>query len=86
MSPYRLTNTFRPSSWLARSGHLQSLVASLPIAAPPRGFRVESIEDARVPLPGGDGLLARAWWQAGGAPADTVLVVHGLGGSSESRT
>jgi hypothetical protein len=78
-------SAFEPRSWLARSGHLQSIVASLPIATPPRGFVPESTEEARVPLPDGDGLLARAWWQPGGQAADVALVVHGLAGSSESR-
>ena len=77
--------TFEPRSWLARSGHLQSIVAAMPIATPPRGFVPESTEDARVPLPGGAGLLARAWWQPGAMAGDVALVVHGLAGSSESR-
>jgi len=78
-------SAFEPRSWLAQSGHLQSIFASLPIATPPRDFAPDSTEDARIPLPGGDGLLARAWWQPGGAAADVALVVHGLAGSSESR-
>ncbi len=69
----------------ARSRHVQSVLASVGVLAPPASFAPESSEDVFVPLPGGMGLLARAWWQAHGAARDTLLLVHGVAGSSESR-
>jgi predicted alpha/beta-fold hydrolase len=70
-----------------RSSHLQTLGASLPFWAPPRTFRPAQDEGLRIPLPGGGGgaLHARAYWHEGKGPRPTVVLVHGVGGSSESR-
>ncbi|MBV9948310.1 MAG: alpha/beta fold hydrolase [Myxococcales bacterium] len=78
---------FIPPRWLA-STHLQTACAALPFWAPPRSFRAEHTERVRVPLPSGGALRAAAWWQAvrePGARAPLAVVVHGVGGSSESR-
>jgi hypothetical protein len=79
-----VTDDFRPGPVL-RSRHLQSVLAAAGLQAPPRGFAPESSEDLHVPLPGGAGLLARAWWHPHGRARDTALLVHGVAGSSESR-
>jgi predicted alpha/beta-fold hydrolase len=62
---------------LLRNRHVQSLGAALPL-----WMNGDVSEDVRVPLPGGGALHARASWQTRDALA--VVVVHGLGGSSES--
>lgn len=70
---------FRPSPWLANP-HVQSIAGSFPrfgTPAPPS-------EPLRIELPESGALLARASW-IDAAPRPTVLLVHGVGGSSESR-
>jgi predicted alpha/beta-fold hydrolase len=74
---------FDAPRWLG-NGHLQTLAASLPLWAPPRSFPDEP-EHARIPLPDGGALHARAYWQRGGGQRTAVLLVHGLGGTSQSR-
>jgi predicted alpha/beta-fold hydrolase len=72
--------TFTVPRWL-RSAHLQTLGAALPLWS---SFRARPAELIRYPLPGGDGALyVRAWWQPG--KARTVVIVHGVGGTSESK-
>ncbi len=69
---------FAPPWWL-RNGHLQTLGAALPPlsrAAPVRP------DEGRVELASGEALLTTAWWQP--APRPALLLVHGLGGSSQS--
>jgi predicted alpha/beta-fold hydrolase len=70
--------------WL-RSPHLQTLGAAVPLFAPPRSHAQAGHEDLRISLDGDlrHKLHARAWYARGRAPA--VVVVHGIGGSSESR-
>ena len=72
--------TFSVPRWL-RSAHLQTLGAALPLWS---SFRARPAELVLYPLPGGDGALrARAWWQH--EKARTVVLVHGVGGTSESK-
>lgn len=72
--------SFRPPAWLA-SRHLQTLAAALPLHdTAPVGARAERL---RVATPEGGFLHAEAWLQPQRAPA--VIVVHGVGGSPESR-
>jgi predicted alpha/beta-fold hydrolase len=78
---------FTAPLWL-RSSHLQTLGAALPLWAPPAAFRPSVAESLRVPIPGGAdaGVLhAHAFWQAGPAKRPVAILVHGVGGSSESR-
>jgi predicted alpha/beta-fold hydrolase len=70
--------------WL-RSTHLQTLGAAIPLWAPPRSFRPAEVEPLRFPLPPGGALHACAWWQRRERPGPAAIVVHGVGGSSESR-
>jgi predicted alpha/beta-fold hydrolase len=68
---------FRPPVWL-RDRHVQTLAASLPgtVAAPG--------EPLFVPLRERGALVGRASW-VDASPRDTVLLIHGVGGSSASR-
>lgn len=79
---------FRLPRWL-RNAHLQTLGAAAPLFSPPRSHVELEAEHLRIPLPTGDHRLhARAWWiREDGAAArrPVVVVVHGIGGSSESR-
>lgn len=60
--------------------HLQTLTAIRPVLRPvPRGA---AREDLVLPLHDGDALVAVALWQPRRAPC--VLLLHGVGGSSES--
>jgi predicted alpha/beta-fold hydrolase len=68
--------------WL-RSPHLQTLVAAAPLFAPPKSHAAAT-EALRIPIDDeGHKLHARAWWNEGRRLA--VVVVHGIGGSAESR-
>jgi predicted alpha/beta-fold hydrolase len=79
---------FHVPRWL-RNPHLQTLGAAAPLFAPPRSHDART-EALRIPLddcgPAADGgtfkLHARAWWGEPGSMA--VIVVHGIGGSSDS--
>jgi predicted alpha/beta-fold hydrolase len=64
---------------LIRNAHLQTLGAALPLWTRPE----LSSEPMRIELPGGGALRARASWQSGG-DRTAVVLVHGVGGSSES--
>lgn len=68
--------------WL-RSPHLQTLGAAAPLFAPPKSHAPSSVEELRIPIGDGHALHARAWWMDGKRLA--VVVVHGIGGSAESR-
>jgi predicted alpha/beta-fold hydrolase len=70
--------------WL-RSTHLQTLGAAIPLWAPPRSFRPGEVERLRFPLPLGGALHASVWWQRRERPGPAAILVHGVGGSSESR-
>jgi predicted alpha/beta-fold hydrolase len=74
------TERFAAPRWL-RSAHVQTLGVTFPFWAPPRSFR-QGPEHARIPLPGGGSLHARVFWQDEPRPA--ILLVHGLGGTSQS--
>lgn len=70
---------FRPRRFL-RGGHLQTIggyLLSRKIALPPA-------EDRLVEVASGISVLCRCHWQGDRARALTVIVVHGLEGSSES--
>jgi predicted alpha/beta-fold hydrolase len=66
--------------FLLKNGHVQTLVGALPMhlrrEAPATHWR-------RIPLAEGGALLAKVWWQPGDTPRPLVVVIHGLGGSSE---
>lgn len=68
--------------WL-RSPHLQTLIGAAPLYAPPRSHERVATHELRIPLGDGHRLHARAWWQSHAAPA--VVLVHGIGGSGDSR-
>lgn len=77
---------FHAPRWLMNP-HVQTLGAALPLHAPlarvPHGA---SPERMRFDLDGNAGaLIARAWWQPGGEARKTTVVLHGVGGSSDSR-
>jgi len=80
---------FRVPRWL-RNPHVQTLGAAAPLFSPPRSHAELLAEPLRIPL--GDGsahrLHAKAWWLREGeaiAKRPIVVVVHGIGGSSESK-
>jgi predicted alpha/beta-fold hydrolase len=77
-------SSFVAPLWL-RSTHLQTLGAAIPLWAPPRAFRPVEVERLRFPLPLGGALHACAWWQRRERPGPAAILVHGVGGSSESR-
>ncbi|MDP9000846.1 MAG: alpha/beta fold hydrolase, partial [Myxococcota bacterium] len=80
-----MRDTFTAPRWLA-STHMQTLGATLPLWAPPRSFLPERDEMLRIPLPAGGALHARAWWQPDASGLrGAVVVVHGIGGSIQSR-
>jgi predicted alpha/beta-fold hydrolase len=70
---------FHPPAWLANP-HVQSVAGSLPRLGSP----APAFEPLRIDLPEGGALLAQASW-VDAAPRSTVLLVHGVGGSSDSR-
>jgi uncharacterized protein len=72
---------FRAPRWM-RSGHLQTLGAALPIFSRP-GDLVE--ERCWFDIPSGGALHGRASWHVG-KTRPVVLVLHGVGGSSDSRS
>jgi predicted alpha/beta-fold hydrolase len=78
------TAPFTAPLWLA-SNHLQTLGAALPFWAPPRSFRPTNAELVRIPLRCGGALHAHAWWQAGDRRRGAAILIHGVGGSSDSR-
>jgi predicted alpha/beta-fold hydrolase len=77
-------DVFRTPAWLANT-HLQTLAATLPLWAPPRSFKPSRVEVLRIPLPAGGALHAHGWWQPDTQRRGAVVIVHGVGGSSESR-
>src|SRR5438552_5574755 len=80
-SPLLFTEFTAPR--LLRSAHVQTLGAAIPLYAPPRSLADVALEALRLPIPGG-ALHASAWWHRDGErPA--AIVIHGVGGSSQSR-
>jgi len=73
---------------LLRNPHLQTLGAALPLYSPPRTLGDVEAEAMRLPIPGG-ALHAHAWWHARQGEQQrerlAVVLMHGLGGSSESK-
>jgi predicted alpha/beta-fold hydrolase len=74
------TNPFRPRGWL-RGGHVQT-VASFLI---PRRIHLPEAETRMVEVAAGVQVLCHCHWQADRAKALTVVIVHGLEGSSDSQ-
>ena len=77
--------SFVAPRWLG-NGDLQTVGAALPFFSPPRSHRSMPDEDLLVPVGDGGKTLARAWWNGSASTARrTAVLVHGIGGSSESR-
>jgi predicted alpha/beta-fold hydrolase len=74
------TRPFTPRRWL-RGGHVQTL-ASFLIA---RRFHVPAPEERLIEVEPGVQVLCHCHWQADRADALTVIIVHGLEGSSTSQ-
>ncbi len=74
------TRPFTPRLWL-RGGHVQTL-ASFLIA---RRFHVPAPEERLIEVAPGVQVLCHCHWQADRARALTVIIVHGLEGSSTSQ-
>jgi predicted alpha/beta-fold hydrolase len=74
------TLPFRARRWL-RGGHVQT-VASFLI---PRRFRLPASEERLIEVAPGVEVLCHCHWQTDRASALTVIIVHGLEGSSESQ-
>src|SRR5215472_906958 len=77
---------FSPPRWL-RNRHLQTLGAALPYWATKQGSQ-RSLERMIFPLEGAGSLLASASWSWNGVRTErreTVILIHGVGGSAESR-
>lgn len=69
-----------------RNAHVQTLSAALPWGAPPRDIAPAAAADILLPLDDGDALFVRAWWQPEARGArPMVVLLHGVGGTSESR-
>jgi len=77
---YEETRPFTPRRWL-RGGHVQTL-ASFLIA---RRIRVPAPEERLIEVEPGVKVLCHCHWQADRARALTIIIVHGLEGSSESQ-
>jgi uncharacterized protein len=74
------TRPFHPRRWL-RGGHVQT-VASFLIQ---RRFHLPAPEERLIEVEPGVQVLCHCHWQANRAEALTVIIVHGLEGSSESQ-
>jgi predicted alpha/beta-fold hydrolase len=74
------TRPFTPRRWL-RGGHVQTL-ASFLIA---RCFHVPAPEERLIEVAPGVQVLCHCHWQADRERALTIIIVHGLEGSSESQ-
>ena len=74
------TRPFTPRRWL-RGGQVQT-VASFLIA---RRFHVPAPEERLIEVAPGVQVLCHCHWQADRASALTIIVVHGLEGSSTSQ-
>jgi uncharacterized protein len=74
------TRPFTPRRWL-RGGHVQT-VASFLI---PRRFHLPAPEERLIEVASGIQVLCHCHWQPDRVHALTVIIVHGLEGSSESQ-
>ncbi len=74
------TPSFTPRRWL-RGGHVQTLASFLI----QRRFHVPAPEERLIEVAPGVKVLCHCHWQADRAHALTIIVVHGLEGSSESQ-
>ena len=74
------THPFTPRRWL-RGGHVQTLASFLI----QRQFHVPAPEERLIEVAPGVKVLCHCHWQADRARALTVIIVHGLEGSSESQ-
>jgi len=74
------TRPFTPRRWL-RGGHVQT-VASFLI---PRRFHLPTPEERLIEVEPGVQVLCHCNWQADRAGALTIIIVHGLEGSSDSQ-
>jgi predicted alpha/beta-fold hydrolase len=79
-NPWRVSSPFRPRRWLG-GGHVQT-VASFLMS---RRIHLPVAEERLIEV--APGIKVRCWchWQEGRARAMTLIVVHGLEGSSESQ-
>ena len=75
-----ITSTFVPRRWL-RGGHVQT-VASFLIQ---RRFHLPAPEERMVEVAPGIQVLCHCHWQADRTKPLTIIIVHGLEGSSESQ-
>jgi predicted alpha/beta-fold hydrolase len=74
------TRPFTPRRWL-RGGHVQTVASFLM----PRRFRLPPPEERLVEVEPGIKVLCHCHWQADRAHALTLIIVHGLEGSSDSQ-
>jgi predicted alpha/beta-fold hydrolase len=74
------TRPFTPRRWL-HGGHVQTLASFLI----QRRFQVPAPEERLIEVAPGVKVLCHCHWQADRARALTVIIVHGLEGSSESQ-
>jgi predicted alpha/beta-fold hydrolase len=74
------TRAFTPRRWL-RGGHLQTLTSFLI----QRRFHVPAPEERFIEVAPGVQVLCHCHWQTDRANALTIIIVHGLEGSSESQ-
>ena len=74
------TLRFTPRRWL-RGGHVQTLASFLI----QRRFHVPEPEERLIEVAPGVQVLCHCHWQADRAHALTIIIVHGLEGSSESQ-
>jgi predicted alpha/beta-fold hydrolase len=74
------TRPFTPRRWL-RGGHVQTLASFLI----QRHFHVPAPEERLIEVEHGVQVLCHCHWQADRAHSLTIIIVHGLEGSSESQ-
>jgi predicted alpha/beta-fold hydrolase len=79
-SPSRERSAFRPRRFLS-GGHVQTIASFLL----PRRFSLPTPEERLVEVEPGVRVLCHCHWQSERQAALTVIVVHGLEGSSESK-
>ncbi len=77
---HEVTRPFTPRRWL-RGGHVQT-VASFLI---PRRFHLPVPDERLIEVEPGVPVLCHCHWQADRAQALTIIIVHGLEGSSDSQ-
>jgi uncharacterized protein len=80
LQTYEATRTFTPRRWLS-GGHVQTLASFLI----QRKFDIPKPEERLVEVAPGVQVLCHCHWQADRSQALTIIVVHGLEGSSESQ-